>query len=232
MIAPRKLPTNIKACIALTSWKARINTVGLTIFNLLQRCGANYHIVLTLSVDEFPQKEASLPTDLNQMLTAGLFELIWVTKNYKSFKKWLFCSARYPHLPTISADDDCIYTRNYADELYQMWDCHKEFIVCNSPGMKYGISWPNGPYTIYPPNVFNTLGLRLINHPTILSTNNDDAFYGCLAHKMHINIIGMYAPPPIIFHDNVCGLGDGPNRYNAESDIEKIKGVLNELNWK
>lgn len=43
------LPLGKKAVIALTSWKKRINTVGLTIYNLFETCGPDYHIVLTLA---------------------------------------------------------------------------------------------------------------------------------------------------------------------------------------
>lgn len=111
------LPANIKACIALTSWKKRINTVGLTIYNLMSVCGPKYHIVLTLSEDEFRRKERELPRDLLIMNRAGLFEILWVKKNWRSFKKWLFCSMRYPNVPIITADDDCIYTYDYATEL-------------------------------------------------------------------------------------------------------------------
>jgi hypothetical protein len=220
------LPAHIKACIALTSWKKRINTVGLTIYNLFETCGPDYHIVLTLAEEEFPKKEQELPRDLVLMNKAGVFEILWVKKNYKSFKKWLFCSARFSKVPVITADDDCIYIRNYADELYKMWHAHQDMIVTNSPGMKYGITWPNGPYTIYPPRCFSKVAIGLLDNKKILNTNNDDAFYGCLAHKLHLNIIGLYKDPPIIFHDNVCGLGDGENAYDAKSDIATITGEL------
>ena len=55
-----KLYNGEKAIISLTSWKARINTVGLTIFSLIKRC-PGFHIVLVLSTNEFPAKEAELP---------------------------------------------------------------------------------------------------------------------------------------------------------------------------
>ena len=52
-----------KAIISLTSWKARIKTVGLTIYSLLTQC-PGFHIVLVLSEEEFPKKERELPRDL------------------------------------------------------------------------------------------------------------------------------------------------------------------------
>ena len=119
------LPPGRKACIALTSWKKRINTVGLTIFNLMCVCGPEFHIVLTLAEEEFPRKERELPRDLVLMNKAGVFEILWVKKNYKPFKKWIFCAARYSRVPIISADDDCVYTCNYAEDLYRTWKHNK-----------------------------------------------------------------------------------------------------------
>ena len=103
-----------KAIISLTSWKARINTVGLTIFNLLKTC-PGFHIVLVLAEEEFPSKEAELPKQLAAMANAGLFEILWIQKNVKSFKKWIFTAQRFSNIPIISADDDCLYNRNYAN---------------------------------------------------------------------------------------------------------------------
>ena len=60
-----------KAIISLTSWKARINTVGLTLFSLYKRC-PGFHIVLVLSEEEFPKKEAELP-DSENIKTFPLF---------------------------------------------------------------------------------------------------------------------------------------------------------------
>lgn len=85
------LPRGCKACIALTSWKKRINTVGLTIYNLFTVCGPEFHIVLTLAEEEFPKKEQELPRDLVLMNKAGMFEILWVKKNIRSLKKNLLC---------------------------------------------------------------------------------------------------------------------------------------------
>ena len=102
-----------KAIISLTSWKARINTVSKTLFSLIQQC-PEFHIVLVLSEEEFPQKEAELPENLMMFVENNLIELRWVYKNYKSFKKIFFTMNKYRNVPVISADDDCIYTCNYA----------------------------------------------------------------------------------------------------------------------
>ena len=115
------LPSGCKAVIALTSWKKRINTVGLTIYNLFETCGPDYHIVLTLAEEEFPKKEQELPRDLVLMNKAGVFEILWVKMNSRSLKKWCFCGMKYPFLPVITADDDCLYRTNFASILYDSY---------------------------------------------------------------------------------------------------------------
>ena len=146
------LPAHVKACIALTSWKKRINTVGLTIYNLFETCGPDYHIVLTLAEEEFPKKEQELPRDLLLMNRAGMFEILWCKRNVKSFKKWLPCSQKYSTVPVISADDDCIYVCNYANELYNMWSLNKHSIISFRKG-NY-MNHVTGPATLYAPKWF------------------------------------------------------------------------------
>mgnify|MGYP000703103381 CR=1 FL=1 len=125
-----KLYNNEKAIISLTSWKARINYVSKTIFSLLQQC-PGFHIVLVLSEEEFPLKEYELPDTIRLLLTNNLIELLWVKSNYKSYKKVIFTIDKYRNVPVISADDDCIYTCNYAELLYTAWSHNKDCIVTN-----------------------------------------------------------------------------------------------------
>lgn len=222
---------NEKAVISLTSWKARIDTVSKTLFSLIKMC-PGFHIVLVLSEEEFPKKEAELPENLMLFVKSELVELLWVYNNYKSFKKVLFTMDKYKDIPVISADDDCLYEFNYAEMWYNEWLKDKKYIICNSIGNKFGFKWGNGPYTLYPPYCFKHFGLGLLRNE-ILNTNNDDAYIGALLTIMKIPIKAMNKRRIIKFHDNVNGLGDGPNRYNAERDFKTIKKVFdNEFNRK
>lgn len=193
-----------KAVIALTSWSARIDTVGLTIYNLLKTC-PGFHIVLTLSVSEFPQKENSLPAALRAMACHELFEILWVKKNYKSMKKILFAMITYSNVPIISADDDCIYTCNYAEILYNSWKKHTHAISTFNTAVHYGITFQHGPCTIYPPGIFNKY-IRLIEKPEIIYINHDDVFYGIIAFFNRIPIVKISNILPYKFHTNTQAL--------------------------
>ena len=212
------LPAHVKACIALTSWKKRINTVGLTIYNLFETCGPDYHIVLTLAEEEFPKKEQELPRDLVLMNKAGMFEILWCKRNLKSFKKWFYCAARYPKVPVISADDDCLYNRNYAAELYNAWLknqwCCYTIHKCPVTGFQHG------PASLYPPA---NVAEFMLSHVTdsVLQTAHDDVFIGMCLNKLNIPIIEIDNTAPYVFHDTVGALSDGTS-MNVFSAMEAI----------
>ena len=184
------LPAHVKACIALTSWKQRIDTVGLTIFTIRTACGSDYHIVLTLSEDEFPQKEQELPLDLLLLNHAGVVEILWVKKNWLSFKKVLFTMQRYRTLPVISADDGCIYIDNFADKLYYLWLAnHKRCIIANKFwGYDKYPGGGGGHGTLYPPYCFGDVGLRTLQSygAEMLHNPNDDRFMAVLSGMMNL----------------------------------------------
>lgn len=156
---------NEKAIISLTSWKARINTVCKTLYSIVNKC-PEFHIVLVLSEEEFPQKEKELPESLMLFVNCNLIEILWVYKNYKVYKKILFTIEKYKYLniPIISADDDCLYICNYAEELYKKWEENKTNCVrYNMYNTNPSWEWTQGPSTLYSPCVFNCLTEILID---------------------------------------------------------------------
>lgn len=175
-----------KAIISLTSWKARINTVGKTLYSLLKMC-PGFHIVLVLSEEEFPKKENELPEELMLFVDNDLIEILWVYKNYKAFKKVLFTMDKYRNVPVISADDDCIYLRNYAQEFYDVWVKNKDYFVSMwGEKKKSGVYHTGGAATLYPPYVFKEYGLKCLTNEILEYTNQDDDYYTSLKEKMKL----------------------------------------------
>ena len=211
-ITPAPVPHNAKAVIALTSWKKRISTVGLTIFNLLTMCGHDYHIVLTLSEDEFPRKESELPTDLVMMNRTGLFEILWIKRNVKSFKKCLYTMQKYRTVPIITADDDCVYCYNYAEELYQKYKV-LNCIIANS------ISFGSGYGILFTPFCFPNFSKHLSDE--IIATNHDDYFYKFLIQENKGRYITLHPREVcrqlIKFHDDVSSITEMSNPYEKKN---------------
>lgn len=200
-----------KAIISLTSWKGRIDTVSKTILNLLNVC-PGFHIVLVLSIDEFPKKEEELPEDL--ILMQEFFEIIWVQKNYKSFKKILFTMDKYKDVPIISADDDCYYTTNYAEQFYNEWVKHPTAVISyhNKIWNRINTTW--GCSTLYPPNYFKQFGIENLTDE-VLAIGLDDNYYMVLRYYLKLyetryvpGKINYKSDSVIIFHNENQPLKD------------------------
>lgn len=179
-----------RAIISLTSWTARINTVSKTLYSLLKQC-PGFHIVLVLSEEEFPKMMDELPENLKLFVDNELIELMFVRKNYKSFKKVLFSMDKYRDVPVISADDGCIYVKNFAEPLYDMWINNKTAIICNTLwDDKWAPGCGGGNGVIYPPFAFDSLGINCLNlfYKELLKNPNDDRFIANLAKFCKIKI--------------------------------------------
>lgn len=199
-----------KAIISLTSWRARINTVSKTLFSLLKQC-PGFHIVLVLSEEEFPKMMNELPENLKLFTDNKLIEVLWVYKNYKSFKKVLFTMNKYRDVPVISADDDCIYTCNYAQELYDKWRKNK---LCSIRYTPRKLQITQGPCNLY--KLPSEIIIAMINDisPSLLKESQDDAYLSKQLVKYKIKIISAKTTTnlPFVFHDTVKPLTKGQEK--------------------
>lgn len=192
--------------ISLTSWKARIDTVGLTIFSLIENC-PGFHIVLCLSSDEFPQRMDEMPSDIRNLASNNIIEIIWVKKNYKAYKKFLFTMLKYPDVPVISADDDCLYTVNYAKRLLDEYRQSRKDVIRYTPRDGF---MPQGPCTLYAPKThIAEYILGSLTEPDIKKSQDDDTT--CKIIQQAKLTIGStrYEILPFIFHDINCPLNKG-----------------------
>lgn len=190
-----------KAIISMTSWKMRIATCPKTIFSLLKQC-PGFHIVLVLSEEEFPQKEKELPENLMVFVENELIELLWVYKNYKSFKKVLFTMDKYRDVPVISADDDCIYTNNYAKELYDAWLKNKTRRISYNVSIYFDTYYVCcGPCTLYPPNFCS---ISKIDFSKLLKIKSYDDWFFAVVKQL--KPYSLNRKLPFVFHDCILGL--------------------------
>ena len=189
-----------KACISLTSWKARINTVSKTLYSLIKMC-PGFHIVLVLSKDEFPLMEKELPDNLMLFVENKLIELFWIKPNLKSFKKVLFTMDKYRDVPVISADDDCIYTCNYAQELYDKWIESKKKLGLISFRKSKQVGCPVGCSLFHSPIIgkFYRSEFKKYKRKNL----QDDAFYFLVYTKYKIPFKALHNDFPCIFHDEI-----------------------------
>lgn len=226
-----KIYNGEKAIISLTSWKARINTVGKTLYSLLKMC-PGFHIVLVLSEEEFPKKEEELPEELMLFVDNDLIEILWVYKNYKAFKKVLFTMDKYRDVPIISADDDCIYIINYAQELYDIWLNNKDsFITYKITKQKYDCIETWGFATLHPPFAYGEYGLFYIDCLEIKNNKHsqDDNYYTVLRKKVNnMNVINLNRKmrDVVFIHDENNSLFEVRKKINNTHEFDEYIKIM------
>lgn len=113
--------------IGLTSWRGRIysDIVQLVLFSLLrQKTKYRYKVVLVLSEEEFPRKEAELPVNIVKLAEkVKHMEILWTYRNTRALKKLGPTMAAYPDLPVITTDDDIIVKEDFVESFM---DAHRQ----------------------------------------------------------------------------------------------------------
>ena len=184
-----------KGIISLTSWTKRIPKVHIPIMNILKNC-PDFHVVLVLAEEEFPNKEQDLTKELKELIDLNLIEILWVEKNLKSYKKIMFTMEKYKNVPVISADDDCIYECNYAEILYNIWVKNKNHVVrfTSSDGnWRHAVA---GCWTLY---TYDLIGKHFLEEfkklpSSYIEESLDDDFYCYVMHKYGITSISANMP--------------------------------------
>lgn len=94
--------------ISFTSYPARIKTVNRVIESILNTKvdKSLYKIVLSLSIEEFPNKENDLPDNLLELFKLDNVELLWHPTNIRSHKKIIPVLKKYPNASLLLIDDD------------------------------------------------------------------------------------------------------------------------------
>lgn len=118
------------AVVSLTSHPGRMSVAGQCIRSLTAQTVRPYRILLWLSKEQFPEREAELPGDLLSLRdTCEYFEIRWVEGDLKPHKKYFYAMQEYPERPVIVADDDVIYEDCLVERLM---DSYRKFPDCIS----------------------------------------------------------------------------------------------------
>ena len=98
-----------KIYVTMTSWKERINEAYKSLEILINNSFRPNKVILNLAIEEFPKKNLELPENLLDLLKYDNFEIYWVEKNDKVFKKLIPTLNRYKEDIIITTDDDVLY---------------------------------------------------------------------------------------------------------------------------
>ncbi len=110
--------------VSLTSYPARIQYVPETVASLLRQTRPADKILLVLSGDQFPGREADLPEVLCDGQRDPLVELRWVAGDLKPHKKYYYAFREFPDDLILTVDDDVVYP----PEMFEnFWATHLEY---------------------------------------------------------------------------------------------------------
>lgn len=113
--------------VSLTSFPARLETTYFAICSLfVQKTPAN-KIILTLTKEEFPEGEKSIPQKILDLKKKGL-EILWGDENLKPHNKYFYAMKKYPQAIIITADDDILYPPNTISKLIETYKKHPQAI--------------------------------------------------------------------------------------------------------
>jgi hypothetical protein len=124
------LDNNSGIVVSLTSFPARIPTLHLVIRSLLKQTVLPEKIILWLSEEEFPNKMENIPEELKNLCKNGL-EIIFVSDNLRSHKKYFYAFEKYRTKKIITVDDDLIYSNNTLERLVKINQIFPKAICAN-----------------------------------------------------------------------------------------------------
>lgn len=136
---------------------------------------------------------------------------------------------KYRYVPVISADDDCIYKYNYAEQFYRAWlKSQKSFISI------YVSEYNNTPHcggaaTLYPPYAFGELGINILEKTKLYTiTNQDDDYYTALRQRLGLRKAVQlgYWKDLYTFHDEICPSHDEIHNIPHKDRLKIMKQVL------
>lgn len=107
---------NPRIIVSLTSYHLRIGSIYPCLYSLLTQTVKPDKLILWLSIENFPNKEADIPEDILSLREQGL-TICW-TRDLKSYKKLIPALKLYPKDIIVTADDDLIYSRRWLEKLY------------------------------------------------------------------------------------------------------------------
>lgn len=163
--------------VAMTSWVKRIQYVKSCVEALLAQTLVPDRLYLTLSIEEFPNMENDLPTDLVDLFLHNRRLMInWVYRNTKAMKKII------PILPyledediIINCDEDVIVPPDLIESrVLDFLIYHQPITSKNIPSYYYGMTVLN-PTSLFQKKMLANMD-KWVNED-VLATHNDDRTY-------------------------------------------------------
>ncbi|GAA1943399.1 glycosyltransferase [Agromyces allii] len=116
--------------VSLTSFPARIASIGACIDSLRAQTLEADAVILWLSVAQFPGREADLPRDLLGRRD-DVFRIEWVDEDLGPHKKYFYAAQAHPDALIVTVDDDAVYGTRLLRNLVEGHLEQPHSIVCD-----------------------------------------------------------------------------------------------------
>lgn len=116
--------------VSLTTFPARIERVWLVLESLLRQKKLPSKIVLWLSQDQFPNREADLPRNLEFYRNRELIDIRFVDGDLRSHKKYYYAFREFPNDIIITVDDDLFYASTVIRDLMDLHAENPNVVCC------------------------------------------------------------------------------------------------------
>ena len=118
-----------KLIVSLTSYPARLPCVPRVLESLRAQTRPADAIVLYLSEDQFPGREADLPEELTAAAESGSLLLRFVPGDLKPHKKYFYAFREFPDAYIVTVDDDALYAPGLLEDLWQTHLAYPDAVV-------------------------------------------------------------------------------------------------------
>lgn len=126
----------------MTSWRKRTANILPVLMNLEAQTLRPDKILLNLCVEDYPNKEDDLPSDLREYIgSAGNIEVYWYVENYRGWKKHL-------HALDVVGDDDLVICLD-DDHLMPGTFIEKMYRSYGHYGKRFPITYHKWGYDLY-----------------------------------------------------------------------------------
>ena len=236
--------------VSLTTYPARIDTVGITIESLFNQTYKPKKVLLYLSKEQFPEELKELPKKLIKLQERGL-EIVFVEDDLKPHKKYYYAMQEYPNDLIITADDDIFYSEKHIERLVCASKKFPNAVICSrshrikltndSQGFEPYNSWKeiltdepdemtvpigcNG--VLYKKEFFNE-ELFDIEKIKKISLFTDDLWLKVMELKNGIKAYNC-VEEPLVYFDNMFNKNTGLWHTNTTNENNRNDKVWNEL---
>ncbi|MET8521907.1 glycosyltransferase [Nocardioides sp. NPDC004968] len=143
--------------VSLTSIPHRMLTIGQCIDSLVEQTKRPDKVLLWLSTENFPNREADVPNEVLERQD-DCFQIHWVDGDIAPHKKYFYAVQEYPDALVVTVDDDVVYDENLVETLYEGHLANPQAIICQRANL--AMFRPDGTLRSYDGWVYDCNYLR------------------------------------------------------------------------